>query len=177
MEPYLALKHAEDSDQPTFYSVTEKKPIAIDDERWIGELSNNNCWATPQGWILVIQTSSNITQPIFYQFLCAWLSLEKPRRAPAGGRKNRHLLRDCAGRVRASPVGEKVHPHPHPAGPRTRDPNWHPYPGLASDPTTDGSNCRSSLKHFGACSEFITVNLGSCSTHNLFNNSVHLIGR
>ncbi|GJN23274.1 hypothetical protein PR202_gb10910 [Eleusine coracana subsp. coracana] len=61
MKPYLALKNATGSDEPVFFSVSEKRAIDIDDGRAIGELTNNNCWATPQGWILVRDGLSSTT--------------------------------------------------------------------------------------------------------------------
>ncbi|TVU44976.1 hypothetical protein EJB05_04441 [Eragrostis curvula] len=61
MKPYLALKHATGSDQPAFFSVSENKAIDIDDDRSVGELTNNDCWATPQGWILVRDGLSSTT--------------------------------------------------------------------------------------------------------------------
>ncbi|KAF8702245.1 hypothetical protein HU200_033011 [Digitaria exilis] len=39
-----------------FFSFLDKKAIGIE-----GELTNNNCWATPQGWILVRDASSSTT--------------------------------------------------------------------------------------------------------------------
>lgn len=48
--PCLALKHVAGSDQPVFFSALEKKAIDMDAT---GVLENDNCWATPQGWVLV----------------------------------------------------------------------------------------------------------------------------
>ncbi|CAL5051273.1 unnamed protein product [Urochloa decumbens] len=57
--PYLALKHATGADHPVFFSLSEKKAaIAID---VTGELKNNNCWATPQGWVLVRDGAASST--------------------------------------------------------------------------------------------------------------------
>ncbi|CAN6288538.1 unnamed protein product [Urochloa humidicola] len=56
--PYLALKHAAGSDEPVFFSISENKAIDIDN---IGELKNSNCWATPQGWVLVRDAESSST--------------------------------------------------------------------------------------------------------------------
>ncbi|CAO2191764.1 unnamed protein product [Urochloa humidicola] len=56
--PYLALKHVAGSDRPIFYSISDKK---VDAEDEAGELSNTNCWATPQGWILVRDAPSLTT--------------------------------------------------------------------------------------------------------------------
>ncbi|CAL4941176.1 unnamed protein product [Urochloa decumbens] len=56
--PYLALKHAAGSEEPVFFSVSESKAIDIDNR---GELKNDNCWATPQGWVLVRDTESSST--------------------------------------------------------------------------------------------------------------------
>ncbi|CAN6179182.1 unnamed protein product [Urochloa humidicola] len=56
--PYLALKHVTGSDHhPVFFGVS-KKAIAND---VTGELENNNCWATPQGWVLVRDAASSST--------------------------------------------------------------------------------------------------------------------
>uniref|UniRef100_A0A0A8YG20 KIB1-4 beta-propeller domain-containing protein n=1 Tax=Arundo donax TaxID=35708 RepID=A0A0A8YG20_ARUDO len=57
MEPYLALKHVTGSDRPVFFSISEKKAI----DRGTVDLTNNNCWATPQGWILDRDASSSTT--------------------------------------------------------------------------------------------------------------------
>ncbi|KAF8698113.1 hypothetical protein HU200_035628 [Digitaria exilis] len=58
--PYLALKHATGSDdQPVFYTVSDKK--ATIDVDAAGELENGNCWATPQGWVLVRKAASSST--------------------------------------------------------------------------------------------------------------------
>ncbi|KAL6633547.1 hypothetical protein ACP70R_026218 [Stipagrostis hirtigluma subsp. patula] len=56
--PYLALKHTAGSEQPIFFSFSEQKAMDI---AGIAELKNNNCWATPQGWILVRDASSSST--------------------------------------------------------------------------------------------------------------------
>nr|CAB3469731.1 unnamed protein product [Digitaria exilis] len=58
--PYLALKHATGSDdQPVFYTVSEKK--ATIDVDAAGELENRNCWATPQGCVLVRNAAASST--------------------------------------------------------------------------------------------------------------------
>ncbi|TVU44978.1 hypothetical protein EJB05_04444, partial [Eragrostis curvula] len=61
MTPYLVLKHATGSDQPVFFCISEGKAIDIDDGRVMGELTNNNCWATPQGWMLIRDGLSSTT--------------------------------------------------------------------------------------------------------------------
>lgn len=58
--PYLALKYADTgSDKPVFYSVSENKVII--DVDLAGELENGNCWATPQGWVLVRDAAASST--------------------------------------------------------------------------------------------------------------------
>ena len=57
--PYLALKHATGSEHPVFFSVSEAKAIVSDATG--GELENNNCWATPQGWVLVRDAAASST--------------------------------------------------------------------------------------------------------------------
>uniref|UniRef100_A0A0E0KJP4 KIB1-4 beta-propeller domain-containing protein n=1 Tax=Oryza punctata TaxID=4537 RepID=A0A0E0KJP4_ORYPU len=54
----LYLKHGADSDKPTLFSISEKKAINGGD---IPELTNTNCWVTPQGWILVRDIASATT--------------------------------------------------------------------------------------------------------------------
>ncbi|KAL6657297.1 hypothetical protein ACP70R_005077 [Stipagrostis hirtigluma subsp. patula] len=53
--PYLALKHLAGSDQPVFFDFLENKVCG---GGGVAELTNSNCWATPQGWVLVRSSSS-----------------------------------------------------------------------------------------------------------------------
>lgn len=55
--PYLALKHVAGSDRPMFFSISEKKAINID----ATGVLNDNCWATPQGWVLVRDAAASST--------------------------------------------------------------------------------------------------------------------
>ncbi|GJM92302.1 hypothetical protein PR202_ga08763 [Eleusine coracana subsp. coracana] len=64
--PYLALKkNAAGSDEPVLFNLSETKAIGggIDQEgnRISCALKNNNCWATPQGWVLVRDAASSST--------------------------------------------------------------------------------------------------------------------
>ncbi|GJN07223.1 hypothetical protein PR202_ga25037 [Eleusine coracana subsp. coracana] len=58
-------------------------------------------------------------------------SLMAPR-GTRGCKKNPHPSRDCVGRVRVSPAGEKVHPHPSGlffiSSPESPNPGIHPLP-------------------------------------------------
>ncbi|KAL6657250.1 hypothetical protein ACP70R_005030 [Stipagrostis hirtigluma subsp. patula] len=58
--PYLALKHVAGSDKPVFFDFMENKAMDIqhDGGGGVAELTNGNCWATPQGWVLVRSSSS-----------------------------------------------------------------------------------------------------------------------
>ena len=57
--PYLAFKHVAGSDQPVLYNFSEKKVDDVVGD--VGALANGNCWATPQGWILVRDAPSLTT--------------------------------------------------------------------------------------------------------------------
>src|SRR6185295_18588959 len=55
----LAFKHVAGSDQPVLYNFSEKKVDDVVGD--VGALANGNCWATPQGWILVRDAPSLTT--------------------------------------------------------------------------------------------------------------------
>ncbi|KAL6896814.1 hypothetical protein ACP4OV_007386 [Aristida adscensionis] len=59
--PFLALKRVTGSDQPVFFSFPGENKAISPDELGITELTNTNCWATPQGWVLVRSAASSST--------------------------------------------------------------------------------------------------------------------
>uniref|UniRef100_A0A0E0JTA7 KIB1-4 beta-propeller domain-containing protein n=1 Tax=Oryza punctata TaxID=4537 RepID=A0A0E0JTA7_ORYPU len=57
--PCIALKHGAGSDKPALFSISEK--TAIDAE--IPGMTNSNAWPTPQGWILIRDSTTFLQNP------------------------------------------------------------------------------------------------------------------